>query len=251
MSGWGQIVAATADRATTKDPKRANKGVSGYPQRIQWDVMKRVEKKTSRAERKARRPDEIQEAAFEEFAAKGYAATRVEDIAARLGITKGTIYFYFPTKEVLFHETFRHASTSSAGLSTAIGSLRGSCADRIRGLLLISYESTANDRKMRELLRLSLAEGTRFPQAVDCYHGRFITPTLAALASLIEQGVKSGEFCQHAAASARDVLASSIFQVAVWRLMFADRTPFDGKALLEAHIDLVMSGLIQRSERRC
>lgn len=69
--------------------------------------MKRVEKKTSRAERKARRPDEILAAAFEQFAAEGYAATRVEDIAARLGITKGTIYFYFPTKEVLFQETFR------------------------------------------------------------------------------------------------------------------------------------------------
>ncbi|MGZ2383805.1 TetR/AcrR family transcriptional regulator [Rhizobium leguminosarum] len=212
--------------------------------------MKRVEKKTSRAERKARRPDEILEAAFEQFAAKGYAATRVEDVAARLGITKGTIYFYFPTKEVLFQETFSHASTSYADPSTAIGSLRGSTADRIRALLLISYESTANDRKTGDLLRLSLAEGTRFPEAVDCYHGRFITPTLAALAALIEQGVKSGEFCQHAAAYARDVLASSIFQVAVWRLMFADRTPIDGKALLEAHIDLVMSGLMQRSERR-
>ncbi|MEI1252381.1 TetR/AcrR family transcriptional regulator [Rhizobium aouanii] len=212
--------------------------------------MKRVEKKTSRAERKARRPDEILVAAFEVFAAKGYAATRVEDVAARLGITKGTIYFYFPTKEVLFQETFRHASTSYTDLSTAIGSLRGSTADRIRALLLISYESTANDRKTGELLRLSLAEGIRFPEAVDCYHGRFITPTLAALAALIEQGVKSGEFCQHAAACARDVLASSIFQVAVWRLMFADRTPVDSKALLEAHIDLVMSGLVQRSEPR-
>lgn len=77
--------------------------------------MKRVEKKTSRAERKARRPDEILAAAFEQFAAEGYAATRVEDIAARLGITKGTIYFYFPTKEVLSRKRFatprRHPRT--------------------------------------------------------------------------------------------------------------------------------------------
>ncbi|WP_392710600.1 TetR/AcrR family transcriptional regulator [Rhizobium ruizarguesonis] len=212
--------------------------------------MKRVEKKTSRAERKARRPDEILEAAFEEFAATGYAATRVEDVASRLGITKGTVYLYFPTKEVLFQEMFRQASTSSADLSTAIGSLRGSCADRIRGLLLISYESTANDRKTRELLRLSLAEGTRFPEAVDFYHGKFIAPTLAALTALVEQGVKSGEFRQDAAAHAPDVLASSIFHVAVWRLMFAGRKPIDGKAIVEAHIDLVMSGLVQRSGRR-
>jgi AcrR family transcriptional regulator len=218
--------------------------------RFQRDVMKRAGKKTSRAEREARRPHEILEAALEEFAAKGYAATRVEDVAARLGITKGTIYLYFPTKDVLFQEMFRHASTSSVDPLTAIGSLRGSCAaDRIRALLLIAYQNTANDRKTRELLRLSIAEGTRFPEMVDCHHEQFIAPTLAALTALVEQGVKSGEFRQDAAADTPDVLASSILHVAVWRLMFADRKPIGGKALMEAHIDLVMNGLLQHSGR--
>lgn len=220
---------------------------AGYPNNSR--PMERVEKRTSRAERKARRPQEILEAAFEEFSAKGFAATRVEDVAARLGITKGTIYFYFPIKEVLFREMFRHASTSSADMSTAIGSLRGSCADRIRDLLLIAYENTANNRKTRELLRLSIAEGTRFPEMVDCLHEQFIAPTLAALTALVEQGVTSGEFILDAAVDMPDVLASSIFQVALWRLMFADQKPIDGRALTEAHIDLVMKGALQHSGR--
>ncbi|MBB3134506.1 AcrR family transcriptional regulator [Rhizobium pisi] len=212
-------------------------------------MTKRVGKKTSRAERRARRPHEILEAAFEEFAAKGYAATRVEDVATRLGITKGTVYLYFPTKDVLFQEMFRHASTSSADRPTAIGGLRGSCAERIRALLLIAYENTANDRKTRELLRLSVAEGARLPEMVDCRHELFIAPTLAALTALVEEGVKSGELRRDTAAETPDVLASLIFQVAVWLLMFADRKPIDGKALMEAHIELVMSGLLQRSEQ--
>ncbi|WP_458386940.1 TetR/AcrR family transcriptional regulator [Rhizobium pisi] len=189
------------------------------------------------------------EAAFEEFATKGYAATRVEDVATRLGITKGTVYLYFPTKDVLFQDMFRHASTSSADLSTAVGSLRGSCADRIRALLLIAFENTANDRKTRELLRLSVAEGARLPEMVDCRHELFIAPTLAALTALVEEGVKSGELRQDRAADTPDVLASLIFHVAVWRLMFADRKPIDGRALMEAHIDLAMNGLLRRSKQ--
>ncbi|WP_458386886.1 TetR/AcrR family transcriptional regulator [Rhizobium pisi] len=189
------------------------------------------------------------EAAFEEFATKGYAATRVEDVATRLGITKGTVYLYFPTKDVLFQDMFRHASTSSADLSTAVGSLRGSCADRIRALLLIAFENTANDRKTRELLRLSVAEGARLPEMVDCRHELFIAPTLAALTALVEEGVKSGELRQDTAADTPDVLASLIFHVAVWRLMFADRKPIDGRALMEAHIDLAMNGLLRRSKQ--
>jgi AcrR family transcriptional regulator len=221
---------------------------AGYPNNSNG-MMKRIGKKTSRAERKARRPREILKAAFEEFAANGYAAARVEAVATRLGITKGTVYLYFPTKDVLFQEMFRHATTSSADLSTAIGSLRGSCADRIRALLLIAYENTANNRKTRELLRLSIAEGTRLPEMVDCRHELFIAPTHAALTALVEEGVKSGEFRKGAMADTPAVLASAIFHVAVWRLMFADRKPIDGTGFMEAHIDLVMNGLLLDSGR--
>ncbi|WP_434732701.1 TetR/AcrR family transcriptional regulator [Rhizobium sp. YTUHZ044] len=212
-------------------------------------MMERVAKKASRAERKARRPHEILEAAFEEFAAKGYAATRVEDVATRLGITKGTVYLYFPTKDVLFQKMYRHASTASADLSSAVGDLRGSCADRIRALLHIAFENTANDRKARELLRLSVAEAVRLPEMVDCRHELFIAPTLATLTALVEEGVKSGELRSDTAADTPDVLAGLIFHVAVWRLMSGDRKPIDGKALLDAHIDLIMSGLLRHSNQ--
>ncbi|AWI59595.1 TetR/AcrR family transcriptional regulator [Sinorhizobium fredii] len=209
--------------------------------------MTKTEKKTSRAEQKARRPQEILEAAFEEFTVKGYAATRVEDVAARLGVTKGTVYLYFPTKDVLFEEMFRHMSTPFTDLLASVGTLEGSAADQLRALLLLAYEKIADDRKTRELLRLSLSEGTRFPDIVDRHHDEFIAPLIAAVRTLVEEGVASGEFRDEAAAKFPDVVASSILHVAVWRLMFADRKQIDGPTFIEAHFDLALNGLLPRS----
>ncbi len=209
--------------------------------------MTKTEKRPSRAEQKARRPQEILEAAFEEFTVKGYAATRVEDVAARLGVTKGTIYLYFPTKEVLFEEMFRHMSTPFKDVLASVGSFKGTCADRLRALLHLAYEKIPNDRKTRELLRLTLSDGTRFPDIVDRHFDEFIAPLVAAVRALVEEGVYAGEFRRGAAANFPDVVVSSILHVAVWRLMFADRRPIDGPAFMEAHYDLALNGLLQRS----
>jgi len=209
--------------------------------------MKKTEKRPSRAEQKARRPQEILEAAFEEFIVKGYAATRVEDVAARLGVTKGTIYLYFPTKEVLFEEMFRHMSTPFKDVLDSVGGFKGTCADRLRALLLLAYEKIPNDRKTRELLRLTLSDGTRFPDIVDRHFDEFIAPLVAAVRALVDEGVSAGEFRRGAAANYPDVVASSILHVAVWRLMFADRRSIDGPAFMEAHYDLALNGLLQRS----
>ena len=202
--------------------------------------------KPTRAERKARRPQEILEAAFEEFIGKGYAATRVEDVAVRLGVTKGTIYLYFPTKDALFEAMVRYISTPFADVLTSIGTLKGSCSERLRSLLL-AYAKVASDRKMRELLRLALAEGTRFPDIVDRHHDEFIAPLLSAVGALLEQGVASGEFRQGPAANMPEVIISSVLHINVWRLLFADRRPIHVAAFIEAHVDLALKGLLRRT----
>lgn len=210
-------------------------------------MKEKAAKKTSRAEQKARRPLEILESAFEEFTANGYAATRVEDVAARLGITKGTVYLYFPTKDALFEAMIRHMSTPFTDILASVDTLEGSYSDRLRALLLLAHEKIADDRKTRELLRLTLAEGARFPNIVDRHFDEFIAPLLGAVRSLVDQGVFAGEFRGGAAASVPDVVTSSVLHVAVMRLMFADRRPIDGTAFIAAHLDIVLNGLLQRS----
>jgi AcrR family transcriptional regulator len=209
--------------------------------------MKKAGKKISRAERKARRPREILEAAFEEFTTKGYAATRVEDVAARLGVTKGTIYLYFPTKDALFEAMHRRMSAPFSDVLAAAGTVKGHSSERLRALLLLAYEKVANDRKTRELLRLALAEGARFPDIVDRHYDEFIAPLFGAVGALVEQGVASGEFRQGAAASMPDVVVSSVLHITVWRLLFADRRSLNEPAFIEAHVDLVLEGLLRRS----
>ena len=203
--------------------------------------------KISRAERKARRPQEILEAAFEEFTEHGYAATRVEDVAARLGVTKGTVYLYFPTKDALFEAMFHHMSTPFTDLRASVDTLTGSCSERLRALLLLGYEKIEGDRKMRELLRLALAEAPGFPDIVDRHYDQFIGPLLAAVGSLLEQGVASGEFRQGPAARVPEVIIGAAVQMDVHRLLYADRRPLNEAAFIEAHVDLVLNGLLRRS----
>lgn len=201
--------------------------------------------KLTRAETKARRPLEILDAAFEEFVEKGYAATRIEDVAARLDVTKGTIYLYFANKEVLFEEVVRHVSSLFADLTIAIDRLEGSYTERLRGTLRLGYEKIAGDRRARELLRLSLAEGARFPHIVDRHHDEFIAPLVDAVHGVVVEGVAAGEFRDSAVTRMSDVVVSSLMHMSVWRLLFAERRPLDEAAFIEAHLDLVLKGLLR------
>ncbi|KAA3450312.1 TetR/AcrR family transcriptional regulator [Mesorhizobium sp. SARCC-RB16n] len=209
--------------------------------------MEKIGTKLSRAEQKARRPQEILEAAFEEFTANGYAATRVEDVAARLGVTKGTIYLYFPTKDELFEAMHRQMSAPFSDLRASVAVLEGSCSERLRALVRLAYEKVANDRRIRELLRLVLAEGARFPHMVDRHYEEFIAPVEDAIGALVREGVSSGEFRRTAVAVAPAVLVSPVLHATFLRLMFADRRPFDETTFMEAHIDLVLNGLLMRN----
>lgn len=204
-------------------------------------------KKTTRAERKANRPQEILDAAFEEFASKGYMATRVEDVAARLNVTKGTVYLYFPTKDLLFEEVMRHVSTPFVEMRAAIAALTGTHAERLRAMLTLAYEQVVNDRRMREPLRLSLAEGSRFPHIVDQHYDQFIAPLISMVGTLVREGVETGEFRDAPASQTPEVIVSSIIHIAIWRLMFEDRRPLDERAFMAAHIDMVLKGLINRA----
>ncbi|WAC28460.1 TetR/AcrR family transcriptional regulator [Ancylobacter sp. SL191] len=199
--------------------------------------------KLSRAEQKARRPGEILEAAFDEFAEKGFAATRVEDVAARIGVTKGTVYVYFPTKEILFEEAFRHVAAVFADLRREIERLDGGYADRLQNVLRLGYRKLADDRRVRDLLRLSLAEGIRFPEMVLRHHDEFIAPLVTAIRTVVEDGVRAGELEGAAVATMPDVIGSSILHLSLWRSLFMDQRPLDEAAFIEAHLELVRRAL--------
>jgi AcrR family transcriptional regulator len=205
-------------------------------------------KKLTRAEQKARRPVQILDAAFEEFVERGYVATRVEDIASRIGVTKGTVYVYFETKEQLFEAMIRHISTPLEDLLISGNELKGTVTERLQKNIELIYDLIINDRKLRELMRFVIAEGTRFPHIVDRHHDIFIDPLEHQMQSLIDEGVRLGEFRAAPAAFADAVVAPAIAFL-FFKLLFDERRTLDKASYLKAHIDLVLHGLLLKEPR--
>ncbi|MCF3642476.1 TetR/AcrR family transcriptional regulator [Rhizobium sp. TRM95111] len=199
-------------------------------------------RKLTRAEQKALRPLQILEAAFEEFVKQGYWATRLEDVADRVGVTKGTIYVYFETKEKLFEAMIRHISAPLRTVIEAGDALEGRASDRLQRFLELLYDQIVDNRKTRELLRFVIAEGVKFPDLVDRNHEEFIAPIVRKIQAILDEGAAKKEFRRPAPESA-DVTMAPMLAMIVIRLIFGDRPPVDRDGFRKEHLDMVLHSL--------
>ncbi|WP_245294931.1 TetR/AcrR family transcriptional regulator [Pararhizobium antarcticum] len=197
-------------------------------------------KKLTRAQQKALRPIQILDAAFEEFIEKGFSAARVEDIASRIGVTKGTIYVYFPTKEEIFSAMVRHIAVPFEAVHT--NELNGSCSEQLRSLLLLCYEHILGDRRTRELLRFAISEGIRFPELIDTHYQELVEPILERTQAIIDEGVRIGEFRSGTAPFARVIIAPFVAMM-VDVLILGDNRDLGVPLYIQSHLDFVMHGL--------
>lgn len=153
-----------------------------------------------RAARKETRPREILKAAFEEFATRGYAATSVEHIAARAGVTKGTIYVYFESKEDVFEKMMDELAQPHIDSSTYTDELgHSNAADILDSLLRDIYVIMLDDYYSREILRFLIAESRSFAKLRQKNKDAYALPILSAVAAIIGYGCESGEFRQDVA----------------------------------------------------
>ncbi|MDW5315878.1 TetR/AcrR family transcriptional regulator [Rhizobium sp. PL01] len=199
-------------------------------------------KKLTRAEQKALRPIQILDAAFEEFVERGFTATRVEDIADRIGVTKGTIYVYFPTKEELFSAMIRHISVPFEAVLAEANDLSGSCTQRLKALVHLFYERVLKDRKTREMLRFVVSEGSRFPEVIDTHYRELIAPIFERTQALLDEGMRLGEF-RRAPAARASIIVAPVLSMAVETLIFSNRRDLDLPGYIEAHLDIIVNGL--------
>ncbi|KXG87172.1 TetR/AcrR family transcriptional regulator [Agrobacterium bohemicum] len=199
----------------------------------------------TRAEQKALRPTQILEAAFEEFVLHGFTAARVEDIADRVGVTKGTVYVYFSTKEELFAAMIQHAASPLERFLKECKNIQGNCVERLRSLILLAYNEMSGDKRLRELLRFVVSEGTRFPDVVDKHYSDFIEPLIIHTQDILDEGIKAGEFATGPRASAR-VIIGPIVAMIVEMIIHGDRRDLNVDTYVAAHVDLVISSLVGR-----
>lgn len=200
-------------------------------------------KKMTRAQQKARRPDEILEAAFEEFSIKGYAAARLEDIASRLGVSKGTLYLYFPTKEALFEAAAHHHSQPFRDVLGRVESFEGSYTERLQQLLLFAFAKISKDKKIQQMLRLSLTEGVRLPEIVDRHYDEFVAPLSSAIDKLLTAGVAAGEFRDGPATRTPEVIMGFILHLMILHINITGHRHLNKNTLIEGYLDLIMNGL--------
>jgi AcrR family transcriptional regulator len=200
-----------------------------------------------RRRRKAERPGEILEAAFAEFSRNGYATTTLDHIAERAGVTKGTIYVYFENKEHLFISMVRELMTAKLETVNEMAERHdGATVDLLRAQFRFIYEHMVEDRRRREVARMLIAEASRFPGLADRYHEEILRPCTEQLQRTIERGINRGDISQSAITACPLVIIGPIALVDVWLMMFDDRHPLDLKAYFDAHVELVLRGLLAK-----
>ena len=201
----------------------------------------------TRRRRKAERPQEILEAAFVEFSRNGYAMTTLDRVAERAGVTKGTIYVYFENKEHLFISMVREVTKATLDtVHEMLETHEGSTADLLRAQFSFIYQHIVEDRRRREVLRMLIAEAPRFPELADRYHQEILRPCLDMLRQAIRRGMDRGEFRKSAIVDLPQIVIAPIALVDIWMMMFDDRQPLDMKAYFNAHLDLVLNGLLAK-----
>ena len=198
----------------------------------------RAAKPPNRAARAAQRRAAIIAAGLDEFTARGFAATRLDDVAKRAGVAKGTIYLHFKDKEALFQELVRTALVPLIGNLMTVPAAGGS----VREILERFAETFVRDvaeTKRGDIVRLIMAEGTRFPSLADFYFREVVSRGLAGIRKLIEYGIERGEIRNARLADFPQIVIAPAMVAVMWQGLFGRHAPLDAVAMLKVHLDLI------------
>ncbi|MGK9055435.1 TetR/AcrR family transcriptional regulator [Neorhizobium sp. CSC1952] len=195
------------------------------------------------AERKREKRDpqqrraEILAAAFACFAERGFAATRMEDVAARAGIAKGTVYLHFPDKERLFTELVSGIATPILGEIDGLVRNEAVPARFAISMFYTLFRREVLETERRHLLRLILAEGPMFPAVTEFYHREIISRGLGVLRILMKRAADRGELRNPALAEMPQIVVSPALMTIIWTTLFERYEHLDTQKLFETFLD--------------
>lgn len=197
-----------------------------------------------RRRRKDARPSELTAAALELFVEKGFAATRLDDVAKRAGVSKGTLYLYFDSKEALFNAAVEEGIVPHmVAAEERIADFDGSAAELLRELLFGWWEQIGGTR-LAGIPKLVISESRNFPDIAQYYHDKVIVRGRALLRAALLRGVASGEFRPLDVETVIDVIIAPLLMLVIWKysLCFCG-TESDPQRYLATHFDLLVRGL--------
>jgi AcrR family transcriptional regulator len=207
--------------------------------------MNQALSQTRWARRKDARPAEILEAALQIFAEKGFAGARMDDIAHRAGVTKGTIYLYFESKEAVFKTLVRESiGATLSGVTQAVQSFDGPVRELIAmALRAMAHLILTSDRVV--IPKIIIAESGNFPELARFYREEIIDKGMGLMSGLIARGIERGEFRPVPVQHALRLCIAPVLLAAIWRTTFAqfDAEPYDYQGLVDTHLDVLFKGL--------
>ncbi|CAM3676937.1 TetR/AcrR family transcriptional regulator [Roseateles saccharophilus] len=205
---------------------------------------------TPRQRRKDARPQELLAAAVDLFVEKGFAATRSEEVAARAGVAKGTLYRYYPSKEELFkavvHENLGVHIAESAALAAQY---QGSIAELLAQMMQ-AWWAKVGEGNAGGISKIMLVEARNFPELAQFYVDEVIAPSKALLGGLVERGIRAGEFREVPIEATVHMLIAPMLHLMLHEHSFGEYdvcAPSMGAAqMLEAQMSLLLHGLLAR-----
>lgn len=202
-------------------------------------AVKSGAKTGGREARSAARRAAILAAALDEFSERGFAATRLDDIARRAGVAKGTIYLYFRDKESLFQDLVRDMLTPMVGAIEGLSQADvpiSVLADRIVDLFVHEVFQT----RRKDVVRLVLTEGRRFPKLAEFYYREVLSHIITAVRATLKRAAARGEVPAAVVKYPQILVAPGLVAI-LWSGMFDAYEPLDVRAMMKAHLDLLFS----------
>ena len=194
---------------------------------------------SARARASAARRNAILAAALEEFSARGFAATRLDDVARRANVAKGTIYLHFADKQTLFQELIRLELSPVVGMLEHASHAEISVRQLAERLIEVFVREIFETRR-KDVIRLVITEGPRFPKLAEFYYREVIARVMEAIRAVLRRAVERGELKHDALVQFPQLLAAPGIVAILWNGLFDRFEPLDVRALMRAHFDLLL-----------
>jgi AcrR family transcriptional regulator len=195
--------------------------------------------------RKEDRPTEILEAALEVFATRGFAAARLDDVAARAGVSKGTLYLYFKSKEELFKAVVRHHLLGNlADAEAMVRDSDRSTPELMHGVLK-AFGLALTETRAGVIPKLIVAESGNFPDLARFYTDEVVGRGFRLIASLLERGTARGDLRTVDVGVAPPIIMGPMLLLALWKNVFEPHAELklDTSRYLNAYLDILFNGL--------
>ncbi len=189
----------------------------------------------------AARKQAILDAALTVFAERGFEAARLDDVAARAGVAKGTLYLYFKDKEALFEELLRGAVSPILEGVTALAEAPDVPFEQALDTLYAFFEREVLGTNRKLLVRLVLTEGPRFPRIAELHYRNVVSRILPLIQKIAARAHARGELASDAVVRFPQLIAEPLITAIIWDALFAKIKPLDVAGFLRAHRDMLLA----------